>query len=381
MSGWRVTNDITRLDGRGVFQDGFSKLRDRLSVRFYTSVSAFSADFGAVFSTAIGLPIAADTAEFQAHISSEASAKDSTTEYKEKKKLAKRIIKAVQGSLEDALRKEGELCRKPFEKELRELDLLLENSFLSRRDSLANSIGGELSDLEVDDPTRSVRGGSLGDRLRNTDIDATSNHNSLPMFDKPNGIAVKTPEINDGYPDSVFQPRPPDLGSGTPLQAFIDSVPKPHNDAAHHPTPDDSNATPPMHGVNIQDQEARKTAEVFSVGQESKHVNHVEPPTPPLSSGGDNHLLSNGGVPWYMAPFDPVGTTIEEERWTGRELVRGMSEELSDMDEDELSGLVDVEMTEAISVAADGTLHPESAAAGMSRPKSAAKRRRWRGYR
>ena len=313
MSGCTLTNYIIRLDGRGVFQDGFSKLRDRLSVRFYTSVSAFSTDFGAVFSTTIGLPIAADTAEFQAHISSEASAKDTTTEYKEKKKLAKRIIKAVQGSLEDALRKEGELCRKPFEKELRELDMLLENSFLSRRDSLANSLGGEISDLEVDDHTHSTRRGSSGDRVHITDIDATSNDNSrLPIFDQSNGTAVKSPETSDDYPDSAFQPRPADLGLGTPLQAFVDSVPKPHNDAAHHPTPEDSSATPPTHGINSQDQEARKTTEDFSVGQESKLVNHIEPPTPPLSSEGDNHPLSNGGVPWYMGPFDPVGTTIEE---------------------------------------------------------------------
>ena len=44
-----------------------------------------------------------------------------------------------------------------------------------------------------------------------------------------------------------------------------------------------------------------------------------------------------------MECFDPVGTTIEEERWKGRELVRGMSEALSDMDEEELSGLVEAD--------------------------------------
>lgn len=347
-------------------------------MRFYTSVSAFSADFGAVFSTATGLPIAADTAEFQAHISSEASAKDLTTEYKEKKKLAKRIIKAVQGSLEDALRKEGELCRKPFEKELRELDLLLENSFLSQRDSLANSLGGDISDLEVDDQIGSIRRGSL----QIPDLDAASNHNnSLPTFDSSSGIAVKSSEPHPNYPTPAFQPRPMDSGLGSSLQSYIDSVQITHTNAVHHPTPEDSNATPPMHGINIQDQEARKNAEAFSANQEIKTVKNVEPPTPPLSSEGDNHPLSNGGVPWYMGPFDPVGTTIEEERWTGRELVRGMSEELSDMDEDELSGLVDVEMTEPASIAADGTLHLESIGSGMTQPKTAAKRRRWRGFR
>ena len=34
-----------------------------------------------------------------------------------------------------------------------------------------------------------------------------------------------------------------------------------------------------------------------------------------------------------------MGTTISEERYTGREVLRGMSEELSDMDEDTLTEL------------------------------------------
>lgn len=349
-------------------------------MRFYTSVSAFSTEFGAVFSTAIGLPIAGDTAEVQAHISSEASSKDTTSEYKEKKKLAKRIIKAVQGSLEDALRKEGELCRKPFEKELRDLDLLLENSFLSRRDSLANSLGG--SDLEADDQKRVIPRESPGEPRQSNNLDAMTNGDiGERVDDNSDGMASMIPEANASYSGSDLRSGPQDIGTGTPLEMYIASVPSKHAAAAHHPTPEDLNATPPTASVHAQDQQPQKMAETFTVDQEGKSVQHVEPPTPPLSSEGDLHPLSNGGIPWYMEPFDPVGTTIEEERWTGRELVRGMSEELSDMDEDELSGLVEMEMSEAVPFAADGTLHPESAAVGMNQRKAAAKRKRWRGYR
>lgn len=372
---------MSRLDGRGVFHDGFSKLRDKLSVRFYTSVSAFSAEFGAVFSTAIGLPLAGDTAELQAHISSEASSKDSTTEYKEKKKLAKRIIKAVQGSLEDALRKEGELCRKPFEKELRELDLLLENSFLSRRDSLANSLGGEISDPEANDQKLLIRGGTPGVPSQSNNLDPiTSDGTGKCVLDNYNGMASNIPEVTASYSGADLRSSPQDIGTGTPLEVYIASAPTKHAAAAQHPTPEDLSATPPTASANNEDQQPQKMAETFSMDQESKSVHHVEPPTPPLSFKGDLHPLSNGGIPWYMEPFDPVGTTIEEERWTGRELVRGMSEELSDMDEDELSGLVDMDMSEAVSSAADGTLHPEAAAVGMNQRKTAAKRRRWRGF-
>lgn len=365
-----------------MFQEGFSKLRDRLAVRFYTSVSAFSAEFGAVFSTAIGLPIAGDTAEVQAHISSEVSSKNSTTEYKEKKKLAKRIIKAVQGSLEDALRKEGELCRKPFEKELRDLDLLLENSFLSRRDSLANSIGGEISDLEADDQKLVIRGGTPGEPDQTNNLDLTTDDDiGERVLDNSNCMSSNITELNASHSGSDLRSGPQAQGPVTPLEMYIAAVPNNHAAVAHHPTPEESNATPPTAGVHNQDQQPQRMAETFAVDQEGKSVQHLEPPTPPLSSEGDLHPLSNGGIPWYMEPFDPVGTTIEEERWTGRELVRGMSEELSDMDEDELSGLVDMDMSEAVSFTADGTLHPESAAVSMSRRKTAAKRRRWRGYR
>ncbi|KAF2858547.1 hypothetical protein K470DRAFT_259726 [Piedraia hortae CBS 480.64] len=50
-------------------------------------------------------------------------------------------------------------------------------------------------------------------------------------------------------------------------------------------------------------------------------------------------LFARGGVPWYLELFDPEGTTIHEERYTGREVLRDMSEELTDMDEQTLTEL------------------------------------------
>ena len=50
-------------------------------------------------------------------------------------------------------------------------------------------------------------------------------------------------------------------------------------------------------------------------------------------------FLSQGGMPWYVEHFEPMGMSLHEERWTGPEVVRGMSEELSEMDEQELQGL------------------------------------------
>ena len=155
-----------------------------------------------------------------------------------------------------------------------------------------------------------------------------------------------------------------------------------HSATHQHPTPEASNTTPPMLiGVKPNNRKPNGAAHGIASDQTSGATQHIGPPTPPLSSGGDLQPLSNGGIPWYMDPFDPEGTTVQEERWTGRELVRGMSEELSDMDEEELSGLVDGNMVDNVQCSGATTLNPDVAGVAASRRKAAAKRKRWRGYR
>ncbi|KAJ5416408.1 Zinc finger PHD-type [Penicillium cf. griseofulvum] len=73
-----------------------------------------------------------------------------------------------------------------------------------------------------------------------------------------------------------------------------------------------------------------------------------------------------------MQPFDPVGTTVHEERWTGRDVMRGMSEELSELDEDELEGLKDL--------VDDGELKGETTAPAVSQ-QNTRRTRRLRGSR
>ncbi len=274
------------------------------------------------------------------------------------------------------MRKEGELCKRPFEKELRDL-VLLDNSILSRRDSLTNSVGDEIIGLNADYQNSRIRGGSSGNCPQNNGLHPSTDENAGgETSDSPNGIAFNIPGVSVDS-NSTFQPETSSLGPRTPVKGNLDAGPN-KDTAAYHSTPERSDYTYLKTHISNGGSEPRKLAATFSVVQEGKSAQHVEPPSPPLSSGGDLNPF-NGGVPWYMAVFDPVGTTIEEERWTGRELVRGMSEELSDMDEEELSCLVDTEMTETASVAADE--RPESTAGGMSYRKSGVKRKRWRGYR
>ena len=327
-----LANVAYRLDIKGLFSAGFLSMREKLSNQCYTSVSTFSSDFSTVVSAVLDAPLPTEKPAADGDDHDGRTTKELVAEFKDKRKLAKRIVKAVQEKLEDAMRKESELCRRPYEKELRDLDMMLEASLASRRDSTVGSIIGMADE---------------SDRV-NEQLQVTSE--DFEHFQASNPLNIRVEDTANQQNDMPEKARSPD--------------------AHHHPTPEDSNASP-------------ETSEDHTHHSRNHEVVPPhEPPTPPLSSGGDAQSLFHGGIPWYMETFDPVGTTIQEERWTGRELAREMSEELSDMDEEELSGLVDVEMfSETVPQGSHSTsLHPQSAVSEAARRKAAAKRRRRRNF-
>ncbi len=67
------------------------------------------------------------------------------------------------------------------------------------------------------------------------------------------------------------------------------------------------------------------------------------PLTPPQCNGSVGHgppdALNDGGIPWYLKGFHLKGTSASEETLSGREAVRSLSEDLTDMDDEELNGL------------------------------------------
>ena len=319
----------------------------------------FSSDLGTVFSAAIGAKTTVDTVDLPLHMVGEIPRKDLSAEQKEKRKLAKRIIKAVQASLEDVMRKESELCRKPFEKELRDLDLLLEASISSRRDSINESHAADGSDDEMEEHKPSTDGESRGALLLN-----------LPPI-----LAPTEGEVTN-IPVGVSHPVTTNGDTHASMVEPLNSIPEPTAQKPalppYSPTPSSSNPAFPTTSF---------IPAVTSVTSASKSFPAPLPPTPPLSSSSDLQTpLSNGGIPWYMKPFDPAGTTVQEERWTGREVARGMSEELSDMDEEELSGLVEGDATglEMGKLGGDGV--EMTGVVGEGEGKKKGKRKRWRGF-
>ncbi|GLI79099.1 hypothetical protein PoHVEF18_007424 [Penicillium ochrochloron] len=277
---WPIFEKAQALDSKGTFAAGMSSIRQRLNERFYPSVASFSADLASLFTSEIGVAPAGDTAALQEQISGRAP--ELSLEQREKRKLAKRIIKSIQPALEDAIRKESELNRKPFEKELKELDVILDRSLMSRRDSIE--------------------------------------------FEEETGIEAGEPDTNPESMEGIERTEP---------------------------TAETAAASTESHLAEDETENAQETAPEDTAANEAVPPNETKPninatyrrhPTPVLTEEDQQLPLAQGGVPWYMQAFDPIGTTIHEERWTGRDVMRGMSEELSELDEDELKDLVDDEL-------------------------------------
>ena len=328
----------------------------KLNTRSYTSVATFSADLAHVLSSELGVEVAS-TAELQEQVSGRAL--DMTMEQRERRKLAKRIVKAVQPSLEQALRNESELSGRPFEKQMRELDMVLDNSVLSRRGSFSAMDDDEdetqhvlpSAEMVIEDEASHSQGKA---RVNGTALTGPvdSPAEDVEMLD----IVDTTEEHGDDLNGPIAQLNGELLAETG--QVIADNTPPPSTNGIKGDAPRDSSAVP------------------------LKAKPGAEPPTPPLSLGDQQQsILVSGGIPWYIEPFDPDGTTVREERWTGREVLREMSEELTDLDEDELAGLgADaIETEEADVTAATSSITP--AAKDRNTKKNGKAKRRWRGYR
>ena len=220
--------------------------------------------------------------------------------------------------LQDALRKESELLGRPFEQQMKEIDDML----LSRRPSLAEG-------FEVN-----------GHEEANGDQDHDAEVAEAPVVgkDEPQDIPMDSIE---GHAEQLEVPTTNGNNPQVVEPITMDETKK-HNSIVEH--------TPPASTNGILKSEATHQNEVPAQDDEA-----AQPPTPPISTKGANqNTLGQGGIPWYIETFDPQGTTVYEDRWTGKDVLRDLSEELSDMDEEELQDLgVDDDTTASNSVAGE----------------------------
>ena len=351
-----------------MFRESLLLIREKLASRSYTSVAPFSADLVRVFSSDLGVE-ASSTADFQAQV--EGRAVDMSYEQREKRKLAKRIVKSIQPALEDALRKESELLRRPFAQQMKEMDEMM----FSRRASLADSLLD--GDLESAVPVRLTNGTPHTTlNLPNGDGDAEildRSHEQLLNGHSP------TENVDTSLQDVLMQDAVDEDGedivaAGSIAQLNGELTADAEQRLAAH--------TPPASTNGI-----KKDADIVLRGGFKNQSPAREPPTPPISLlDNQQATLVQGGIPWYVEQFDPDGTTIHEERWTGPEVLRGMSEELSEMDEEELQGLGGKDFSEEGKENATGASVVDAAVAvaatknGGILKKNGRKKRRWTGF-
>lgn len=289
-----------RHDKERMYRQGLLDLKDHAKAGAFVSVADFSKNFAMVFADKLGSG-ASNFAEIIQQVSGRAE--EMAPEQKELRSRARHILRACQTLLEDAIRKESELTGRPFAQQMKELDQVL----LSRRNSAIDYVMEDAPIVES-------------------------------IEDRPNGISEESHDVKmhdgAGEPEETLANGHGIIEEDTSQKAI---------GAGRKPTNVLSATTPPVSTNGIK-------SDLETVQAAPLHDNAVtnaqpEPPTPPMSlenqgqSQGPHPAIGHGGIPWYVEQFDPSGTTIFEERWTGQQVLREMSEELSEMDEDELQGL------------------------------------------
>lgn len=220
-----------------------------------------------------------------------------TAEQKDTKKLAKRILKAVKDPLEDATRKEAELRGRDQEEMIRKLDEM---------GLFASALKDDASPVK-----------------------------------KTNGKRKATEEVEE----QAVEGASPDGGDVEMEDVAVDADESADADGGEEGMHISSNGngrlpSPRKRSTTSSDAGSKRGAKGKSAATEPLSP----PPSTSPASAANAHpdpsdFLAAGGIPWYLETFDPHGTTVHEERYTGREVLRGMSEELSDMDEDTLTEL------------------------------------------
>ena len=307
-----------------MFTAGFDELALRLRERFYTSVQDFSRDLSAEMSKVLAKfqdsDDAMDIDDIEAIHNQLHEVKPGTAEHhalsqeqKEIKKLAKRIVKAVKEPLEDALKKEAELKGREHEEAIRKLDSM---------GIFASAANAETDDVAAD-------GKVAGKRRSDSDLSALAGASPDANHDT---------EMRDADRDVDEAVINHDLARQTKNMPVSAKKRTPASNAGSHASSD--------HDHPIKHVDGPKPTEPLSPPI-STDSNGIKTTTEPIL---DDDVFAQGGVPWYLKPFDPVGTTVHEERYTGREVLRDMSDELSDMDEDTLTELAGVGIEASLDV-------------------------------
>lgn len=282
----------------------------------------------------------------------------SSLDPKEVKKLSKRIMKAAQGPLNEAVDSEAVLARKPSEEiEPLKLEAIVEQ--LTRAQLESNS-KQEASALNG---TRIAESDSREYNFNGIDDDGQEHEASLQLVKEmsESEIARRAASGSEALDHSHLNNSSEKTDEAV-IRLKINS----------DTTLPIGTSNPVVNEGDIKEDTRAEDAPTLSCsGSTLPSTSNPEPSTPQQNEKDWLAPLRLGGIPWYAETFDPDGTTICDERWTGPDVLRGLSEELSEMDEDEINELVDQDMEDVPTKAAPLVV-PTPSSKGKKRRKARA---------
>ncbi len=284
---------------------------------------AFAHDFSDIFRNGIisEPPVRPETAVSR-ELERGSTIKKTPLDIKERRRLGKRIIKAIQPQLEAAVKSEAEISGKPIDRHIKDLVELLDSSYAAGQDSISVSLGDAASvgDIDVDqDIDMADAEQSKPENLQTLhgDLDkaTVSGTRDVDMLD----VDAPGEEVNEEASLALHNGGDT-INTDTALVEVDGNVAQ---KASHTNGSKNTNTPPDTNGY-------------ISTHNDD---NQPAPPTPPISNGDINadqgDILANGGIPYYLKDFQPEGTSLVP----GGDMMSSFSEELSEMDDEELRGL------------------------------------------
>ncbi|PBP24366.1 Epc-N domain-containing protein [Diplocarpon rosae] len=310
------------LDIKVLFTDGLQKMQKKVESRYYTSAMSFANEFSEIFRNGITSepPIRPETAVSR-ELERGSTIKKTPLDLKERRRIGKRIIKAVQPQLEAAVKSEAEISSKPVDRQIKELVELLDSSYAAGHDSISVSLGDAASIGEID----AEQDAGSADVGQNKPLERSYEDQDLEIV--PGSEDTKMQDVD--APGEVkhhiivaLSASEDTITVDVPLSEFDGNGPQKESQANAIKNTD----TPPA-------------TSGFASAPEVMQPAPPAPPTPPVSNGDTSteqtDVLANGGIPYYLKDFQPEGTSLLE----GDDVISNFSEALSEMDEEELRDL------------------------------------------
>ncbi|KAI1502230.1 PHD-finger domain-containing protein [Biscogniauxia marginata] len=349
---------------KNLFQEGLLKLQARLEERFYTTTLTFARDLCDVISVGINTePQPLPEPPQKLVPIAPTPSKTDFSDHRDRKRLGKRILKSIQPQLETALHLETEASHKSFESLKQELESMIEAS-LELRPKTANQRKAEAEQSEdVIMVDSSAAGITVGEP---TDDDAPAEEDAqgdITMVDANGQNAQNEIEIGPSGLEADSKIGGTQSTADPAVVQDIEPVASKLESSLLNGA--QSLDTPPATNGYINAPPAQQSG----------------PPTPPQSNGSFGQqppdTLIEGGIPWYLQEFEPEGTSAVQEQWQGRDAVRSLSEELTEIDDDELKGLgVEINEDSITASPANGGTATEVANTSPTKKSAKAKKRK-----